>query len=210
MDEAKPWYLSRTIWGVVVMMVASLAHIFHYEIDQQLQTDITNYIASIGDVVGGGLTIYGRIKASKAITVKAVKADQVNGKSLSSIAVLALLTMSLSACTNPALQNIAPPQPKTPQQAVYLAMGDYHQLIALAIEYNSRPRCGDGAPKICSDTAIIEQLRKANRTAQAALFAAEDTVFNPKFSGSVLDAAALSAVNAVTVYREAMKQYGVR
>lgn len=208
MDESKPWYLSRTIWGVVVMMVASLAHIFHYQIDAQLQADITNYIASIGDVVGGGLTIYGRIKASKAITVTASAADAAN--KIKSIAVLALLTLSLSACTNPALQNIVPPQPKTPQQAVYLAMGDYHQLIALAVEYNSRPRCGDGAPKICSNVAIVEQLRKANRTAQAALFAAEDTVFNPKFSGSVLDAAALAAVNAVTVYREALKQYGVQ
>ena len=67
MSDVKPWYMSKTIIGAVVTVLALVAGIFGYGIGAEDQAALADYAVTIGGVVGGLLAIYGRVKASKEI-----------------------------------------------------------------------------------------------------------------------------------------------
>ena len=69
MQEVKPWYLSKGVWGGIVAMVAAvLAPIFGVSLDVETQVNITNILVSLSGVVGGALSVYGRVKAQVKIS----------------------------------------------------------------------------------------------------------------------------------------------
>lgn len=91
-----------------------------------------------------------------------------------------------------------PPTPQTPAQAVYLAEGDFTAALVIADKYKALPDCDKpAAPILCSKTSIVLEIQKAANTAWPLLEAAQATVRDPKFSGSMTDQAIISAQNAV-------------
>ena len=67
MDEAKKWYQSKTIAGIVVILLVAIANLAGIVIDPDTQTQLVDLLVAGGTVVGGFFAIYGRIKATKQI-----------------------------------------------------------------------------------------------------------------------------------------------
>lgn len=63
----KEWYKSKAVWGGVIAAVAGIAANFGININETLQADISDWIVSAVAIVGGLLSIYGRIVATKQI-----------------------------------------------------------------------------------------------------------------------------------------------
>jgi uncharacterized membrane protein HdeD (DUF308 family) len=73
MERAKPWYLSKTVWGGIVAVIAGILSLFGKEVSPELQRTLTEQavvIASgVASIVGGIVSIYGRFKADKRISL---------------------------------------------------------------------------------------------------------------------------------------------
>lgn len=67
--DEKPWWQSRAIIGSLITVLASLLGIIGYTLNVPLATELA---LSIGTLVGGALSWYGRIKAEKLIDKRAV------------------------------------------------------------------------------------------------------------------------------------------
>ncbi|MCB8836089.1 hypothetical protein [Aurantimonas sp. VKM B-3413] len=67
MDDTKPWYLSRTIWGSVVALAAAGAGIFGYEVDAGTNEALTSALIEGAGAVGAIVAIYGRLAARSTI-----------------------------------------------------------------------------------------------------------------------------------------------
>ncbi|NDY57412.1 hypothetical protein G3N56_11740 [Desulfovibrio sulfodismutans] len=63
----KKWWLSRGVWGGVVAMLAGIAAALGYSLSEGVQGDIVELILGIAGVAGGGLAVWGRIKAETKI-----------------------------------------------------------------------------------------------------------------------------------------------
>lgn len=99
----------------------------------------------------------------------------------------------LSACGT-----TLPPTPQTPAQAVYLAEGNFTAALSVATKYKALPDCAaPAAPVLCSKASVVSDVQKTANTAWALLQAAQATVTDPNFKGSMTDQAVVSAQNAV-------------
>lgn len=63
----KQWWRSRGVWGGVVAMLAGIAAALGYSLSEGVQADIVELILGIAGVAGGGLAVWGRIKAETKI-----------------------------------------------------------------------------------------------------------------------------------------------
>jgi uncharacterized membrane protein len=64
MNEEKAWWQSRTIIGIVVMLLAQVLKWLHVDIVNEELTDIVTIVM---EAAGAGLAVYGRVKARKTI-----------------------------------------------------------------------------------------------------------------------------------------------
>lgn len=95
----------------------------------------------------------------------------------------------------------------SPEKAVYQIRSGYTTLLVAAVQYESLVRCPETTEKLCSDPGVVDILRKADTTAEAALDAAEDTVRNhPEIDGEFAVAA---AENAVEAFRTILTTYNL-
>lgn len=85
MNGTKSIFLSLTFWGAIIAVLSAVAGIFGFSVDaadQATLSDLANgvagnvaahnwggIIAGIGSAFGGLVAIYGRIVASKTVTV---------------------------------------------------------------------------------------------------------------------------------------------
>ncbi|WP_454848759.1 hypothetical protein [Rhizobium binxianense] len=67
MDDVKHWYSSKTIWGALISVGASLAQAVGIDIGAAEQAQIADSLVAIVGAVGGLLAIYGRLTANSAI-----------------------------------------------------------------------------------------------------------------------------------------------
>ena len=67
MDDLKHWYHSKTIWGALISVGASVLHATGFDIPAGDQGQIVDSIVNIAGAVGGLLAVYGRLTASSAI-----------------------------------------------------------------------------------------------------------------------------------------------
>lgn len=111
------------------------------------------------------------------------------------IAIIAALALSICGCAG-----FNWPSPKTPRQAVFTAQGAFLGAVTIANDYKALPDCSAGGPPICKDAAILEKVRLGANAADATLKAAENTVKDPRFDGSVTDSAIVAATNAVDAF----------
>lgn len=63
-EEVKAWWQSRTIVGVIVLILAQVLKYFKVDIVNEELTDI---VVLVMDFIGASLAIYGRVKARKTI-----------------------------------------------------------------------------------------------------------------------------------------------
>jgi len=63
-DETKAWWQSRTIIGVIVILLAQLLKYFKVDI---VNEELTEIVTLVMDFAGTSLAIYGRVKARKQI-----------------------------------------------------------------------------------------------------------------------------------------------
>lgn len=65
LDEQKPWWQSRTFWGLAVSAAAQIAGRFGYELDANLATEIALDLASLAGLAFAWL---GRVRATRLIS----------------------------------------------------------------------------------------------------------------------------------------------
>ena len=67
MDETKQWYLSKTVWGALIAILASLLPAMGMELDTGAQARLVDDLVSLAGAVGGLVAIYGRLTAEKRL-----------------------------------------------------------------------------------------------------------------------------------------------
>lgn len=65
--DTKSLLMSKTFWGAIIAIVASLAGFAGYTFGAEDQKALVEVITTVGTAVGGLLAIFGRVKATKAI-----------------------------------------------------------------------------------------------------------------------------------------------
>jgi hypothetical protein len=67
MLEMKPWYQSKTVWGALIAIAASLLGRAGLEIGGAEQAEIAEALTTLAGTVGGLLALYGRLTATKGV-----------------------------------------------------------------------------------------------------------------------------------------------
>ncbi|MDR7146435.1 hypothetical protein [Rhizobium sp. BE258] len=67
MGDLKNWYHSKTIWGALIAIGASVLHVAGIDIEAGDQSQIADSLVNISGAIGGLLAIYGRLTANTAI-----------------------------------------------------------------------------------------------------------------------------------------------
>lgn len=66
-DETKPWYTSRTVWGALIAITASLANAAGIEVSAGDEGELADLLVSAAGVIGGLIAVYGRISARRPV-----------------------------------------------------------------------------------------------------------------------------------------------
>jgi hypothetical protein len=67
MESSKTWYQSKTVWGALIAIGASLLQMTGHEISASDQNALAEAIVSLSGALGGILAIYGRLAANSSI-----------------------------------------------------------------------------------------------------------------------------------------------
>ncbi len=70
MTDSKPWYMSKTVWGALVAILASILHLGGVELGVAEQGQLLDAVMGIVGSMGGLLAVYGRIMASQVLVSK--------------------------------------------------------------------------------------------------------------------------------------------
>lgn len=63
MNDLKTWYMSKTVWGGVVAILASCANLLGLEIAHEDESGIVDGLTALAAAIGGLIAIWGRISA---------------------------------------------------------------------------------------------------------------------------------------------------
>lgn len=97
----------------------------------------------------------------------------------------------------------------TAQQRVFGAQADYTALLAVAVVYESQPRCLTPAIQPCSDIGVVNEIRRADRDARVALDSAMAIVRTPGITESTAALAVSAAINGVKALSDILKNRGI-
>ncbi|MCB5202830.1 hypothetical protein LH464_10140 [Neorhizobium sp. T786] len=67
MDGSKTWYRSKTVWGALIAVAASLLQVAGVDLTPEVQSDLADLAIAFTGAIGGALSIYGRISAQALI-----------------------------------------------------------------------------------------------------------------------------------------------
>lgn len=65
--DLKPWYLSKTVWGGVLAIAASLANLAGLGISSLEQAELADHMTALLAAAGGIIAIAGRIVAQRKL-----------------------------------------------------------------------------------------------------------------------------------------------
>ncbi|MEM7214834.1 MAG: hypothetical protein AAF423_04760 [Pseudomonadota bacterium] len=68
MIEEKDWYMSKTIWGSMIAVAASLSGGLGISLDTQSQAELADAIIQVIGAMGAIFAIYGRLNATEVIS----------------------------------------------------------------------------------------------------------------------------------------------
>lgn len=89
--------------------------------------------------------------------------------------------------------------PQSPAETVFQAKTAHAVALRSAVAYRELPRCNP-APQPCHDPAVVAQIQRADKVADAALDAAENAVRSPGFGQSVITTAVRTAQEALQAF----------
>lgn len=67
MGDLKNWYSSKTIWGALIAILASVMHLTGVDISTVDRGQIVVSIVNIAGALGGLIAVYGRVTAKTVI-----------------------------------------------------------------------------------------------------------------------------------------------
>lgn len=67
MDDFKNLFASKTFWGGVIAVLAGILGVFGYTLAADDQAALIDGGAAVAAAIGGGIAIWGRIRATKKI-----------------------------------------------------------------------------------------------------------------------------------------------
>ena len=67
MQEMKPWYQSKTVWGALIAIAAPLLGRAGLEVSGAEQAEIADALTTLAGTIGGLLALYGRLTATKGV-----------------------------------------------------------------------------------------------------------------------------------------------
>lgn len=67
MNSTKPAAASLTVWAAVAVVLVSVLGLCGLTIDDPLRDEIIAWTTALGGLIGGGVAIYGRVKASRRV-----------------------------------------------------------------------------------------------------------------------------------------------
>ena len=67
MNDVKAWHQSRTVWGALIAIAASLAHAAGVEITTGDEGELADLVVSAAGTIGGLLALFGRISARRRL-----------------------------------------------------------------------------------------------------------------------------------------------
>ena len=67
MNDVKAWYRSRTVWGALVAILASLAHGAGIEVTAGDEAELADLIVAAVGAAGGLVALVGRISARRQV-----------------------------------------------------------------------------------------------------------------------------------------------
>lgn len=70
MDGMKAWYQSKTVWGGLIAVAASLLQVMGIQLGADVQADLSELAVTLAGAAGGFFAIYGRIAAQTGIRGK--------------------------------------------------------------------------------------------------------------------------------------------
>ncbi len=140
---------SKTVLGGIVVILSGAAGLLGYDFDAELQGQIAGLVTNIVTVIGGAVTIYGRIKASKRIGAGPGSNGNGNSRTLQALFALGLATtLMLSACAG------------VPQNTCYSRV--------LATERAIDAAYADGARLLSADVIDVDTAEKVLKSADMA------------------------------------------
>ncbi|ACI98523.1 hypothetical protein [Rhodospirillum centenum] len=176
--DSKPWYLSRTIIGVLVTLIAQLLSRWGYELTPALRGDLVDVILDLVSVGGAGLAIFGRVKASKPIAKPSVGAAKML------LAAMLLGGLAVGGPVACASYTVTQAEQATPAQTVYAIQADYNAALATAASY---------IESSSADPDVVDVIRTLDAAAYDALQEAQGAA---RSGGSAATAAAVSAARS--------------
>jgi hypothetical protein len=63
----KPWYASAGVWGALVTLAGSVLSLLKVQFDPALLDDLREWVLAAATLVGGGVALWGRLRASRRI-----------------------------------------------------------------------------------------------------------------------------------------------
>lgn len=67
MTDTKFWYQSKTVWGALIAIAASLLQAGGIDFDAAGQDQLADNLVALSGAIGGLVAIYGRLKAEKRL-----------------------------------------------------------------------------------------------------------------------------------------------
>ena len=67
MEDNKSWWMSKTVWGGIIALIAGAAGVFGYTLLPEDQAALVDGGAALAASIGGVIAIWGRVRASKQI-----------------------------------------------------------------------------------------------------------------------------------------------
>lgn len=177
-EEAKPWYLSKAVWGGVVAMAAPILAMSGLSLSAGDQAQLVDLAFQGATVVGGAVAVYGRMTAKTAIGSSGADRSGGGGASrgLAGLAMASVVALGvlgpLAACSSPAApqaMTTTPQAAETPKQQVAAARA---RLNAVLTAVNSYLHSADAASRPEVKTA----LKAVAETAVAAMDKADTAV----------------------------------
>lgn len=67
MTDTKPVFASKTVWGALVAIAASLAGLAGFTLAEGDQAELIDLLAQGATLIGAAIALYGRISATKQL-----------------------------------------------------------------------------------------------------------------------------------------------
>lgn len=131
-DTVKPWYLSRTIIGVLVSVLAKSLTVWGYHLSPELQGEIVTLALTAVGFGGDALAVWGRVSATKSIGKPNDGGPSIGGgHALGALLLAVALAGPLSACATASAD--------LPQQQAWALEADYQSAQRAVLAYVESP-----------------------------------------------------------------------